>query len=109
MPKPNDVGFEEYRNKVQQLAKYVVEDIDWPEQMSIRERVWNVVDEDQWIIYSGYHFPILLNSDNWNAFYDKGMETPDTDDLHEVTGPIAFQALCEDVLDYIERNYDGVR
>jgi hypothetical protein len=87
----------EYWAEIEALAKSVSEEAR-KYRRDIHDALHDTIDGHQWVIYPAYHFDVLRHSPNDEAYFDEmGTGFPDAACLSDITTPLVFYALMEDV------------
>lgn len=60
------------------------------------------IDGHQWIIYTHYNSQVLTHSDNRDAAWEIGGETPQADSYGQLMAVLAFYAMSQDVQDHMD-------
>lgn len=66
----------------------------------ISDRLHEIVDGHEWIIYTYYNSQVLTHSDNDGAYFDD-IGALEASDYNSAVQPMAFYAMRQDVVDRI--------
>lgn len=115
MPEMNNRA--EYWESVRSYAEGILEELEIKtlEDFAAREdsgeisdRVWETVDNSQWIIYYSYNMTVLDASDNPDAFDDAGIELDVSKGWRHILTQVAFFAMEHDIRAQIESLKDDL-
>jgi hypothetical protein len=96
---------QEYWKDVRDCAASAVSDEDWSKDVDLSDRVHEIVDGSQWVIYTWRNLKVLEHTAHFDAYEDHDCgETS----LSEILAVAAYYAMLADVHAEIERLEDRV-
>jgi hypothetical protein len=91
-----------YYNRVRLIAKAAIEEC--PTDDSERDDyIWQDVDGDSYIIYTGKNLDVLRFTENDDAYEEAGSDFSDVTGAYAIYQRVAFYAMRQDVLDEVAR------
>ena len=119
-----DTGtYQEYWQAVRDYAASAVSNEDWSQDVALADRVHELVDQSQWVIYTGRNLRVLEHTAHFDAYEDEGglhsdkafrtcyqvhgrTEVSSSQSLSAILTVSAYYAMQADVYEAIERLED---
>lgn len=103
---------ESYNDEIRNIARNAFDearddlDGDTPDFDDVAERIWEDVDAHSWVIYTWRNVEVLQHATNPDAAWDMDLPPNDCNSYGEMMMRLAFCALYQDVIDYLQEMFD---
>lgn len=106
----NNITSQKYWEEIESIVKNCFDEKEYDDvsEDTWEDRLYEIIDGHQWVIYTAYYFDVLKHSNNDEAIEDWDLEENSKKGFHNLLQIATCAAMQADCLDYFSRNREEI-